>query len=72
MSVLYVDKIEVALFLRNRPSPPHVHPCPGCYTEWPCAWPKCTIEPNLEGAYRLPSGSYFLCKRCRDAGIEAP
>ena len=56
---MIIDRIEVYLFLRRRRSPAHVHPCPGCYTDWPCGM-DCTIEPDLETDQGLPSGAYSI------------
>lgn len=67
---MIIDKIEVGIFLRSRPSPPHVHPCPECYTSWPCAM-NCFIEPDLEMDNGIPSGSYVACHRCAPHAKES-
>lgn len=66
---MILDRIEVGLWLKHRKSPPHVHPCPGCYTDWPCGM-DCTMQGDLECDNGMPSGSYVLCELCVKAGVD--
>lgn len=42
---------------------PHVHPCPECYNDWPCAM-DCSIVTDLRRDNGMASGSHALCGPC--------
>jgi hypothetical protein len=60
---MIIDRQEVWLFLQRRVTPPHVHSCPECYEDMPCAWPNCTIED--ENDLGMPRGAHAVCGVCK-------
>ena len=71
------DDIDVFLYRKEHEprSPPHAHPCPECYEDWPCArtdcsvWPIDTSDEDHDGhdADSLQRGGYVVCPVCQKA-----
>jgi len=68
---MIIDADEVRIFQRRSRPMAHVHPCPECYSAWPCAFLTCTIEPDLQLDNGVSSGFYEQCGRCTIRGIAA-